>query len=233
MVHKYIAFLKIGLISPELFALTWKIKRSKRTYLGYPQLLSLAESYLKVKDRTQGALQVAEFGVGRGGSATFLAWLVGKHGGTLTLFDLFGRIPSPTEKDGDRAQDRYQFILEGEGKEYYGNMDNIKDVILKDIGEVCSLEKVEVVEGKYEDTLIHQEKKTAFNLVHIDCDWYESSKAVYRYLKSNLAPGAIVQVDDFSNWEGSRSATLEADWLVGRARKKIVGGALVIDTSAT
>jgi O-methyltransferase len=231
MANKYIAFLRLGLIHPSLLPLVWSLKRSKKTYLGYPQLLSLARHFKRLSQRKDRPIHAAEFGVGRGGSATLMAWMVGHYGGKLTLFDLFGRIPPPGERDGERAQERYEVILNKEGAGYYGNIPNLLETILYDISAVCDLSKVDVVIGKYEETLPNLRDERAFDLVHIDCDWYESSKAVLSYLKTRLNPGGVVQVDDFSNWEGSKIATSEARWLLEGAHTEIVGGALVVDRS--
>jgi len=226
---RYALLLRLGTIHPNLALLAWRLKRAKKTYLGYPQLSSLAQGFLQVKSRRQKAPQVAEFGVGRGGSATLLAWLVGRYGGKLTLYDVFGRIPAPTPRDGERAQDRYQEIVHREGQDYYGNVPDLESAIVADLGAVCSLAQVELVPGQYEHTLGNLDDKRQFDLVHIDCDWYESSKAVLAYLEHNVRSGAILQVDDYSNWQGSRMAVDEADWLKP-FRTKLVDGALVIDT---
>ncbi len=183
--------------------------------------------------RSRGAdpLQVAEFGVGRGGSATILAWLVGRYGGTLTLFDVFGRIPPPTIRDGERAQDRYQTILTRETSDYYGNLPNLLDLIMADLEAVCPKGRLEIVRGRYEDTLPAQTKRRSLGLVHIDCDWYESVRAVLAYLQDNLRLNAIIQIDDYSNWQGARQATDEATWLQP-FQTRLVDGVLVIDTGA-
>lgn len=219
----------LGLIHPDLMALAWKLKRNRRTYLTFSTLYSLARNYMLVRKRHSQPLQVAEFGVGRGGSATLLAWLVGHYGGKLTLYDVFGRIPAPTEKDGVRAQRRYEVILTQETQDYYGNIPDLLEVVRQDLQEVCDLSRIEMVPGKYEETLTHLADQRAFSQVHIDCDWYESSIVVYAYLRERLRPGAILQVDDYSNWEGSRRAFQDAGWLSGY-RTWIVDGALVIDT---
>ena len=232
MLARYISLLRLGLIHPRLAVLAWNLKRAGKTYLGYPQLLSLVQGFLSVKTRRRQPPKVAEFGVGRGGSATLLAWLVGRYGGTLTLFDVFGRIPPPTDRDGERAQERYQEILYREGEDYYGNVPDLARVIVDDLSSVCSLEQLEVVPGKYEETLGGLAEKRSLDLVHIDCDWYESSKTVLLYLQENVSPGAIIQVDDYSNWQGSRMAVDEADWLQP-FKTRLVGGALVIDTGET
>jgi len=231
MFTKYSSLVKLSLIHPRLALLAWNLKRARKTYLGYPQLLSLAKSFLLVRARRcQEALQVAEFGVGRGGSATVLGWLINRYEGTLVLYDVFGRIPPPNlEKDGERAQERYRVILNEESQDYYGNVPDLLRVIMDELGSVCNLDKVEIVPGRYEETLAEPTEKRLFDLVHIDCDWYESTRAVLSYLQSNIRPGAIIQVDDYSNWQGARMATDEADWL-RHFKTRLVGGALVIDT---
>ncbi len=175
-------------------------------------------------------MQVAEFGVGRGGSATILAWLVNRYKGKLSLYDLFGLIPAPTEKDGERAVDRYKYIVTNESDDYYGNIQNLRNVVQNEIYQVCSPDKLEIIQGKYEDILPKLDDDRKFNLIHIDCDWYESSKVVYRYLQTRLKPGAIIQVDDYSQWEGSKQAYQETTWLTDY-QTHLVDGALVIDTS--
>jgi SAM-dependent methyltransferase len=225
----YLALVKLGLLNPQLMRLAWRLKRSRKTYLSYPKLLSFLYSFRLLQVRHGTPLQMAEFGVGRGGSAIFLAWLVGRYGGTLTLYDIFGRIPAPAEIDGERARDRYNHIVNNEGADYYGNIPNLLNLILGELRSVCDLDQIEIIQGRFEDTLSKQTKHRLFDFVHIDCDWYESSKAVLSYLQQNLRPGAIIQIDDYSNWKGSRAAVNEAKWLE-HFKQKLVDGALVIDT---
>ena len=231
-IANYLALIKLGSMDLGLMRLAWQLKREQKTFLSYPKLLSFFQSSTLLSKRFGTPLQIAEFGVGRGGSSVFLAWLIGHYGGTLTLFDIFGRIPAPTEKDGIRAQERYEAIVHDEGAEYYGNIQGLLDIVLNDIKVVCDLAQVNIVQGRYEDTLLKQAKQYQFDLVHVDCDWYESSKIVFSYLNHNMHPGGIIQVDDYSHWQGSRMAVDEADWL-GHFRRKLVDGALVIDTGVT
>jgi hypothetical protein len=229
-ISRYLALLKLGTIHPDLMRLAWKLKRSKKTYLCYIKLLSLVESFLEERRRSPGRyVQVAEFGVGRGGSAAVLAWLVNRYGGRLTLYDIFGQIPAPTERDGERAQERYQTILNAESDNYYGNIPNLLDVIRQDLSQVCSLDQVEFIQGRYEETLPQHRQPRAYGLVHVDCDWYDSSMAVFNFLKDNIQPGAFIQVDDYSNWEGSNKAVNDSHWLDSYS-KTMVEGALLIDT---
>jgi asparagine synthase (glutamine-hydrolysing) len=228
MIKHLFAFLRLGLFHPSLLILAWHLKRDKKTYLTYGKLLNLATSFRTIKERSDHPLEVSEFGVGRGGSAMLLAWLINRYGGRLTLFDMFGRIPAPTEKDGQSAIDRYQNILNSENKDYYGNIPDLLNLIKAEMKTICDLDQVIFVQGKYEETLPALSSNLVFNLVHIDCDWYESSKAVLDYLENHLYPGAILQIDDYSNWQGSHLAVDEAKW-IKPDRFKLVDGALVVE----
>jgi O-methyltransferase len=224
------SLLNLGNIDFRLMLLAWQLKRTQRTYLSYAKLLSLARNIQLVHTSRKQPLQVAEFGVGRGGSATLLAWMVNKYGGKLALYDLFGLIPAPSSMDGKQAQDRYEKIIHQEGIDYYGKIDNLLELVLKDIHRVCPAEAVEVIQGKYEDVLPGLKDGRVFSFVHIDCDWFDSSMAVYRYLQHRLCAGAIMQIDDYSKWEGSKRAFNDAGW-PGEYRTHMVDEALVVDTS--
>ena len=230
LITRYLSLLRLGLIHPSLIPLVWKLKRTRRTYLSYAALFSLAKSFMQVRRRQQQPVHAAEFGVGRGGSAILLAWLVARYGGKLTLFDVFGRIPAPTAIDGERAQQRYDGILTSESQDYYGNLPDLLDVVKRELADVCDLAHIVIVQGRYEDTLPVSKDNNVFSQVHIDCDWYESSMVVYQYLRERLLPGAIIQVDDYSDWDGSRRAYQEAGW-INQYQTTLVDGALVIDTA--
>jgi len=226
-----IALIHLGLIDPRLMQLSWNLRRTRRTYLSFAALNSLAENFLSLNEHATQPLEVAEFGVGRGGSAMLLAWLVNKYHGQLYLFDVFSRIPAPTEQDGEQAKTRYETIMSQESGEYYGNVPDLLVIVTSEIYKICKPNSVEFVQGKYEEVLPKLGDQYKFSLVHIDCDWYESSVAVYKYLQNRLSPGAVIQVDDDSHWEGSRRAYQAAKWLK-RYSTHLVEGALVIDTSA-
>ena len=88
---------------PGLFQLAREIRNSDKTFLGYPRLWSLVDSLTVLKNRKRENLNIAEFGVGRGGSAMVLAWWINRNGGRLQLFDVFSQIPAPTDVDGEDA----------------------------------------------------------------------------------------------------------------------------------
>jgi Macrocin-O-methyltransferase (TylF) len=227
-----ISLLKLVILEPRLAWLAWQLKSSKRTFLSWSKLLSITQSFHRLRKRwPHRPLQVSEFGVGRGGSATLLGWLVGRYGGNLALYDVFGQIPPPTQVDGESARQRYEKIKHREGQDYYGNIPDLLEVIRREISQVCPPDRIEIIQGRYEDTLPYQTSAKAFDLVHIDCDWYESSRVVLAYLKDHLNPSAILQIDDYGHWQGSRKAFDEAGWLHGY-RATPVDEALVVDTGS-
>jgi hypothetical protein len=230
MWNKWGSLLKLVILEPRLIKLAWQVKHSKKTYLSWQKIISIVDSfYLLHKRWPRKSLHVGEFGVGRGGSAMLLGWLVGRYGGTIALYDVFGQIPAPTERDGEQAQQRYEKIIHREDQEYYGNIPDLLEVILSEISRVCPRDRIEIIQGRYEDVLPYQASEKTFDFVHIDCDWYESSRVVLAYLKDHLSPCAIIQIDDYGHWEGSRKAYEEASWL-SQYQAKPVDNALVIDT---
>jgi asparagine synthase (glutamine-hydrolysing) len=230
MIIDQVSAIKLFLINPRLFLFTREIMKSGKTFLGYPRLLSLVNNVNKVRKRKMGALTIAEFGVGRGGSAMILAWLINRYGGTLTLFDVFGRIPPPGKRDGDYAQERFNFIEEQEDQNYYGNIPDLDSILSQEIGEIAPNNRIEFVKGKYEDNLQSMTKDYSFNIVHIDCDWYTSTKTVLKFLNHSFQLGGIIQIDDYEYWQGSQKAVDECEWLAIYNRT-IIQGALIIDTS--
>lgn len=203
------------------------IRNSGRTFLGYPRLQNLAESFISMNKRNPGGAQVAEFGVGRGGSAMLLAWMINKLGGELYLFDVYSQIPPPSIADGQLAQKRYEQISHSENNNYYGNVNNLLSIIKGELQEICPLEKIHFIVGKFEETLPNYNDNKRFNLVHVDCDWYESTRAVLNFLRNNLNKNAILQIDDYDFWPGTKQAIQETEWLKNKSKKTIEGALIV------
>lgn len=224
------ALMRVFVLEPALLPLIIQVKRQRKTFLSLSHLYTLVLNYHTVRARLENEIHVAEFGVGRGGSSQVLAWLVNRYGGKLSLYDVFGRIPSPTNVDGTLAKERYQAIAHREDQDYYGNIEDLLGVLRSELGEICPLNKIGFYQGRYEHTLSPTGTPDKIDFVHIDCDWYESLKSVYTFLKHSLSTGAVLQVDDFAYWEGARKATEEQGWLK-EYYKKLVDGILVIDTS--
>lgn len=225
------SMLKLSNVDPRLAVLARTVKKLDKTYLSYAKIISLVESFILMNKRCLSEVQVAEFGVGRGGSALILGWLVGHYGGDLILFDTFRRIPPPSEKDGNRAGARYDDILSNEHQDYYGNVLNLRKLVENELDTVCPPAQIHIVEGMYAETLSHYSRRKHLDLAHIDCDWYESTKEVLTYLRNRISPEAILQVDDYGYWPGAKLAVDESDWLSGK--RKMIDDALRIDMQAS
>jgi hypothetical protein len=63
--------------------LVYYLKKKKKTYLGYPEIQSLVKNFINLNKKRGRNLLVAEFGVGRGGSAIILSYLINKFDGKL------------------------------------------------------------------------------------------------------------------------------------------------------
>ena len=61
------------------------------------------------------------------------------------------------------------------------------------------------VKGYFEDTLhLPSAKIPEIALLHLDGDWYESTKTILNTFYSSVIDGGIIQVDDYGYWAGCK-----------------------------
>jgi len=61
------------------------------------------------------------------------------------------------------------------------------------------------VKGLFQDTLAgNAPDQIAF--LHMDGDWFESTRAILVHLWDRVVPGGVVQLDDYGDWHGCRKA---------------------------
>ncbi len=82
------------------------------------------------------------------------------------------------------------------------------------VNEICSklgvTDVVQTVKGYFENTLpIMQNQVGMIALLHMDGDWYESTKAILHNLYDRVSNNGFIQVDDYGHWEGCRQAVHE------------------------
>jgi hypothetical protein len=198
----------------EAEAMIARIRGDNLSYCGKPKLENIAEAVLTV--RQSGVLGAyLEAGVALGGSAILLGQIKPKDA-PLALYDVFAMIPAPGENDGEDAHKRYEEIRSGQsaglgGKTYYGYVENLLDVVkknLRDAGLDLEKDRIECVPGLFEETL-HPAGPIAF--AHVDCDWFDSVKVCIDRITPHLAKGGIIIFDDYSSYSGCRRAVDE--WL--------------------
>jgi asparagine synthase (glutamine-hydrolysing) len=127
------------------------------------------------------------------------------------VFDAFGMIPPPSDRDGHDAHRRYAEIVGGEspgiGKDtYYGYEDDLYQKVLDSfrlLGIDPTVNNVRLVKGLFENEL-RIGVPVAF--AHIDADWYDSVRICLERIEPNLVDGGRFVIDDYDHWTGARAA---------------------------
>lgn len=196
-------------LPPQVRRTVCLVRRHRLSYLPVSKMLALARHTLAA-DREGRPGILVEVGCGLGGSAIVLA-SAKRPERELIVYDVFGMIPPPGERDGAEAHHRYQVILSGASRgigrdRYYGYVDNLLDVVktwFRRLGFPTDANNVTLVQGLVQDTLRVTEPVC---FAHIDADWYEPVMVSLRRLEPHLTPGGAIVVDDYETWSGCRRA---------------------------
>jgi len=134
-----------------------------------------------------------EFGVCTGNTVKELSVLM-PPGKTMYGFDSFEGLP----EDWDLGPN-YPYFREGET---FGTTP----------GHVPEIERCEMVVGLFEDTLPTFAKNLLepVALLHIDCDLYNSTKTIFKYLEHKIIPGTVILFDEFHNYPNFREGEHKA-----------------------
>lgn len=183
----------------------WK----KLTYLEETALSDLMETVVRTND-LPGCM--IEAGCALGGSGICMA-REKKDGRSLFVYDVFGMIPEPGERDDADVRKRYDVIKDGKalgirGDTYYGYREHLLEEVKNSFCELLGIPDVEekgirLIKGLFEDTLIVD---GPVSLAHIDCDWYDSVMVCLERIVPRLVPGGVLVIDDYDHWSGCRKA---------------------------
>ena len=194
---------------PELAKVIEQVMARRLTYLPAPALQDLADVVLDA-DRAgiDGAL--VEAGTALGGSAIVLA-RAKNAARPLMLYDVFGTIPEPSEKDDSDVQQRYRKIVSGQatgigGDLYYGYHDDLVHEVegnIRSFGLDLERDSIKLVKGKYQDTM---PVSVPVAIAHIDCDWYDSVMTCLLGVGPHMVAGGRMVIDDYDAWSGARRA---------------------------
>ena len=164
-----------------------------------------------------------ECGVAGGGSSALIAAVVKRYSTrprSLHAFDSFEGMPAPTQYDtqGGVAADSTGW---GAGT-CASPVDSLRE-ICRSLGV---LDVVRAVPGDFEKTLPRESERIGeIAFLHLDGDWYASTRAILENLYDQVVPGGILQFDDYGCWDGCRRAVHEFE-----ARSGVVFGLERIDT---
>jgi O-methyltransferase len=182
------------------------------TYLSAAALEDLHRTVVRLESQRLPGIFV-EAGCALGGSALVIA-AAKRPERPLDVYDVFGMIPAPGDKDGPDVHHRYEEIRSGrstgiKGAIYYGYQDHLREKVAATFdryGFDCERCHVRLVAGLFEDTL-RIDRPVA--LAHIDGDWYESVSCCLARIEPWLVPGGVLVIDDYHSWSGCRRAVDE------------------------
>ena len=190
--------------SPEFLRLYEQV--SPFTMLSPARLYALY-THAKAVCKTGKPGNFVECGVAGGGSSALLATIIKQYGHEDTrLFccDSFSGMPPATCHDvhaGVHAE------ATGWGNGTCAAPESSLQTICK---KLDALDRIEIVKGYFCDTLpVWKDRIGSIAFLHMDGDWYESTRDILINLYDNLLPKAYVQVDDYGYWEGCRKALHE------------------------
>jgi asparagine synthase (glutamine-hydrolysing) len=188
------------------------VQRERLSYLGRPALRTLASVVRELEaEGVPGTL--VEAGAAMGGSAIVMARAKASDR-PLQVYDVFGMIPPPGERDGTDVHERYDVIASGQsqglgGDTYYGYREDLLQEVTRSFerhGVPVDATNVELVPGLFQDT-VHPGGPVA--LAHLDGDWYESTMTCLQRIVPHLSRGGRLVIDDYDLWSGCRTAVDE------------------------
>jgi O-methyltransferase len=143
---------------------------------------------------------IVECGVWKGG-VVILARLLSPNR-KVWLYDTFNGMANLSEFD--TTKDGY---VMPEGKAAVSQYE-----VARNLAETYTLhhDRIRFVEGRVEDTLLDRNNlPEKIALLHLDTDWYHSTKIELIVLWPRLTKGGVLIVDDYGHWKGSRKAVEE------------------------
>lgn len=197
-----------------------EVRKRRLTYLEPRKLESLAALALSL-ERAGEPGSFVEAGCALGGSSIVLC-SAKSRARPLRVYDVFGRIPPPSDKDGEDVHARYEVIASGRAKglgagdPYYGYRTDLRRSVEESfsrLGYPIAGHSVELVPGLIAETLRLEEPVC---LAHVDVDWYEPVLTCLERIVPLLTPRGAVVLDDYADWSGCRRATDEYFERVGR-----------------
>jgi O-methyltransferase len=198
-------------LPPALADVARRVRADGLTYLSRAKLDKLGHAMLEVEKNDVPGV-VIETGCALGGSAILLA-SAKSRARTLRIYDVFGMIPPPGERDDADVHDRYQVIAAGKsrglkGRKYYGYETDLQERVrgsFTRFGFAPPAEHaVELHAGLVQDTLVVD---GPVSLAHIDVDWYDPVMTSLERIAPHLSKGGVIVLDDYFDWSGCRKAT--------------------------
>ncbi|KHK02921.1 TylF/MycF/NovP-related O-methyltransferase [Desulfovibrio sp. TomC] len=176
------------------------------TMVGLPRLASL---FYLAKRACQRDIpgDFAECGVAAGGTSALLAYAIKQYSQRprrLYCFDTFSGMPDPSPQDLHAGQ-------EANATGWGAGTCAAPEASLREVCRRLGVEDlIAPFPGLFKDTLpVVAPTMTGLALLHMDGDWYESTRDILVNLYDLVAADALIQVDDYGYWEGCDQALAE------------------------
>ena len=148
-----------------------------------------------------------ECGVAAGGSSALLAAVIDRYSQQprrLFCFDTFEGMPAASALDTSY----------GKSADATGWSTGTCAAPESSLREACQKlgveELAEPIKGLFADTLPrHRQRIGAIAFLHMDGDWYASTRDILENLFDQVVVGGRIQIDDYGYWEGCRRAVSE------------------------
>lgn len=148
-----------------------------------------------------------ECGVAGGGSSALLAYIIKRHSRLprkLFAFDSFCGLPKPTSADSHGGINATECGW-GAGT-CAAPESSVREACIK----LGAEDVLTTVKGFFEETLpVMRDWVGMIAFLHLDGDWYESTRTILHNLYGRLVNEALLQVDDYGYWDGCRKALHE------------------------
>lgn len=164
------------------------------TMLGTDRIRGLYDAVMTaVEQKIPG--DIVECGAARGGSAALMGLTLNdaKSDKRLWVCDTFEGIPEATGDDPPEA-----LAYTGQFK---GSVEEVEHLFIR----LGIADNARLVKGLFQDTLPTL-SVDQIAVLHLDGDWYESTKCGLECLYDKVVPGGIIQIDDYGHWAGCRKA---------------------------
>lgn len=156
---------------------------------------------------------IVECGVWRGGSMQAVALALKNLDSTdrnLHLYDTYEGMTAPTEadvriRDGRSAA---ELLAESSTEQRIWAHATLDDVEQGMAETGYPADRLRYHVGPVEET-IPDDAPEQIALLRLDTDWYASTKHELEHLYHRIAPGGVLVLDDYGDWEGARRATDE------------------------
>ncbi|MBM4273945.1 MAG: hypothetical protein FJ134_05735 [Deltaproteobacteria bacterium] len=172
------------------------------TLLSYARLNNLYEmSRFLEREKMPGAF--VELGVCNGGSAGILGNAArGNPQRQVWLFDSWEGLPEPGPDDLTSSG------RPGAKGMCLGSLERVKELLFNKLN--LAEDRMHLMKGWFNVTLPAVKAKIGpIALLHLDSDWYESTKFCLEELYDQVVPGGFIVIDDYGYWTGCKKAVDE------------------------